>query len=216
MIRLKLLITLGFIFSYILLVAQDNTYDVYIEAKQELKDGSFTDQIDGSAPCLIHFKAYPRESNLFYTWRIYNKKDPDNPTLKYTDRDIKYTFEEAGAYIVRLEIADLSSDWSAEAEPISFEISESFLDTSPNYFSPNSSPGVNDEFKFKYKSLVKFKCTIFNRWGVKLYQWTDPDKGWDGTYKGKHVNPGVYYFVVEATGSDGKRYKEMGDINILR
>lgn len=201
------------ILNYSLLIAQEGDIDVYIEAKQELKDGSFTDQLGGSAPCTIHFNAHP--DNLYYTWRIYDKNDLSSPLLKYTDKSFKYTFEKAGSYVVKLEVADLASDWVTEAEPISFGISESSLKM-PNYFSPNDSPGVNDVFKAEHESIIKFKCTIFNRWGVKLYQWTDPDQGWDGTYKGKHVKPGVYYYVVEAVGSDGKKYKEMGDINILR
>ena len=41
-------------------------------------------------------------------------------------------------------------------------------------------------------------------------------KGWDGKYKGKYVKPGVYYYVIEAKGADGKEYKKKGDINILR
>ncbi|WP_101688978.1 gliding motility-associated C-terminal domain-containing protein [Dysgonomonas massiliensis] len=214
MIRSTLFI-LGTLFCYIFSFAQENTSEVYIEAKQELKDGSFTDQIGGSAPCLIHFNAFPQGTGYYHTWRIYDKTDTNTPILKYTDQDITYTFDKAGTYIVKLEVADLSSDWVVDADPISFEIWESYLRI-PNYFSPNDSPGINDEFKIEYKSLVKFRCTIFNRWGVKLYQWTDPDQGWDGTYKGKHVKPGVYYCVVEAVGSDGKRYKEMADINILR
>ena len=30
------------------------------------------------------------------------------------------------------------------------------------------------------------------------------------------VKPGVYYYVLEALGSDGKKYKLSGDINIIR
>ena len=32
----------------------------------------------------------------------------------------------------------------------------------------------------------------------------------------KYVQPGVYFYVIEAEGSDGIKYKEKGDINILR
>ena len=75
---------------------------------------------------------------------------------------------------------------------------------------------MNDEFRVVYKSLVKFSCWIFNSWGQVLYHWTDPAKGWDGKKGGKYVSPGVYYYVIEAEGSDGIIYKKKGDINIFR
>jgi hypothetical protein len=47
-------------------------------------------------------------------------------------------------------------------------------------------------------------------------EFTDPSSGWDGTYHGKLVDTGVYFYVVTATGSDGVKYKKRGDISILR
>lgn len=48
---------------------------------------------------------------------------------------------------------------------------------------------------------VKFKAWIFNRWGLQMYYWTDPAQGWDGKKGGKYVQPGVYFYVIEAEGS---------------
>jgi hypothetical protein len=45
---------------------------------------------------------------------------------------------------------------------------------------------------------------------------TDPSQGWDGTYNGKLVPAGVYYYVIKASGTDGQTYKLSGDINILK
>lgn len=88
--------------------------------------------------------------------------------------------------------------------------------TCPNVFSPGVSIGVNDVWKVSYRSIVDFHCWIFNRWGNKIIEFTDPAEGWDGTYHGKLVSPGVYYYVIQARGSDGKNYKLSGDINIIR
>ena len=153
----------------------------------------------------------------YFDWKIYNTKDPENPILERKDRDInEYEFIDSGTYRVVFEIADRSSQCvSTPPYEKAFNIAESFLDA-PNYFSPGDSPGSNDEFRVVYRSLVQFKCTIFNRWGVKIYEWTDPDKGWDGRHNGRYVAPGVYFYVIQAKGSEGKTYKKKGDINILR
>ena len=49
-----------------------------------------------------------------------------------------------------------------------------------------------------------------------MYYWKDPSKGWDGKKGGKYVPHGVYFYVIEATGSDGKPIKKKGSINIFR
>lgn len=101
-----------------------------------------------------------------------------------------------------------------ESETYKVFIGESKLDI-PNAFSPGSSPGVNDEWKVSYKSIVTYKCTIFNRWGKKLFESSDPSQGWDGMVGGKVVPPGVYFYVIKAVGADGVKYDRAGDINII-
>lgn len=52
--------------------------------------------------------------------------------------------------------------------------------------------------------------------GQKLYEWTDPATGWDGTYRGKPVKEGVYFCLVKAKGADGVVYNIKRDVNLLR
>ena len=87
----------------------------------------------------------------------------------------------------------------------------------PNAFSPNGD-GINDVYKAKkgWQSITEFHAYIFNRWGQKLYEWSDPDGGWDGTYKGKEVKQGVYFCLVKAKGADGRNYNIKTDVNLLR
>jgi gliding motility-associated-like protein len=63
---------------------------------------------------------------------------------------------------------------------------------------------------------VEFRASIYNRWGQKLYSWTDPYDGWDGTFNGKPVKQGVYYVNVVAKGADGYEYHIRRDVNLLR
>ena len=63
---------------------------------------------------------------------------------------------------------------------------------------------------------MEFHAYIFNRWGQKLFEWTNPADGWDGKYKGKDVAQGVYFVFVKAKGADGKTYNIKRDVNLLR
>ena len=70
----------------------------------------------------------------------------------------------------------------------------------PNAFTPNGD-GLNDIFKGKPVGLSQFSfLKIFNRYGQEIFSTTDYNKGWDGTWKGKIQNSGVY--VVIASGID--------------
>ncbi len=89
--------------------------------------------------------------------------------------------------------------------------------TFPNAFSPNCE-GINDFFKPNaFESIVDFHATIYNRWGQKIYEWNDVrGDGWDGTFNGKDVKPGVYYILVKARGADGRDFAIKKDVNLLR
>lgn len=188
----------------------------YILAQQENSSGTLqSDTIGGSAPAAISFTGYANTPTAYYlTWFIYKSTDLINYIDRYTGKEINYKFSLAGDYVIKLEVANETST-CIDISSVKLNISESELEV-PNFFTPLDSPGSNDEFRVKYKSLIRFNCSIFNRWGNKIYQWNDPSKGWDGKYKGKYVNPGVYYYVIEAEGAEGKKYKKSGDINILR
>ena len=100
-------------------------------------------------------------------------------------------------------------------ERFTVTVSESKL-IFPNAFSPNGDE-YNPIFKAKeYQSIVEFHAYIFNRWGQKLYDWTDPAGGWDGTYNGKDVKEGVYFLLCKAKGADGREYNIKKDVNLLR
>lgn len=201
---------------------ESNTYTAiavkgYIETEQTSvnTDNEVSDELGGSAPAEIKFYGYANEpATLYYTWFIYNLKNPNDLVARYTDKNISYTFRESGEYKIILEVANRSSS-CPDTTSVNFSIDESKLEI-PNYFSPGQNGETIKEFRVYYKSLVKFKCSIFNRWGNKIYEWTDPSKGWDGKYKGSYVSTGVYFYVITAEGSDGKKYKKGGDINVLR
>ncbi len=88
--------------------------------------------------------------------------------------------------------------------------------TIPNVFSPNND-GINDEFKIKTKKITAFNCKIYDRWGILVAELTQPNETWNGhTTSGKEAKNGVYYYVIIATGEDGKKYDEKGYVQLVR
>lgn len=64
----------------------------------------------------------------------------------------------------------------------------------PNVFTPNGD-NINDRLIAKTSGLVeKVDFKLFNRNGLLIFSTNQPRIDWDGTYKGKIVSPGVYFY----------------------
>jgi gliding motility-associated-like protein len=86
----------------------------------------------------------------------------------------------------------------------------------PNFLTPNGD-NENDEFKITHFGIVNFRCTIYNRWGNKIYEWTDVSKGWDGkTNNGSMSAEGIYYYDLFARGYDNIEYNKHGSVTLMK
>jgi gliding motility-associated-like protein len=57
---------------------------------------------------------------------------------------------------------------------------------------------------------------VFNRWGEKVFETSDKEIGWDGTFKGEALNTGVYVYRLEGKTFEGKSYSAKGNITLIR
>lgn len=86
----------------------------------------------------------------------------------------------------------------------------------PNAFSPNND-GLNDKFGGITGGNPKtYKLQIFDRWGKLVFISYNVNDKWDGTFKDKPCDGGVYFFTIEATCHDGTPYKKKGDVTLIR
>ncbi len=175
----------------------------------------------GDAPATIKFHMSPKHTAGYdagYKWEFRKDDESADPFITRNDTLTTYTFIESGTFIIK-GLCYLNNDDEPYSSTFSVSIPTSILDF-PNAFSPNND-NINDYYNAKKgaKSLIEFHAYIFNRWGQKLYEWTDPytqSKGWDGKYNGKDVAQGVYFLYCEAKGADGRIYTFRQDVNLLR
>jgi gliding motility-associated-like protein len=92
----------------------------------------------------------------------------------------------------------------------------------PSAFSPDDD-GINDLLTIYagkgVRSIIRFM--IFDRWGNQIYvdgpfQPNDPAHGWNGRFKGKHMNPAVFVYHAEVELVDGRIVMIKGDVALLR
>lgn len=78
----------------------------------------------------------------------------------------------------------------------------------PNVFTPNFD-SINDIFKPYLDEIVELNFSIFNRYGNVIFETSRLNGFWDGrTTSGEPCKDGVYFCILNATGIDGKKYKE--------
>jgi gliding motility-associated-like protein len=85
----------------------------------------------------------------------------------------------------------------------------------PNAFSPNGD-GENDQL-YVYSSVAdEILFRVFDRWGEKIFESTSINDGWDGTFRGKLVDPDVYDYYLKAVCFDGEENIIKGNITLIR
>ena len=57
---------------------------------------------------------------------------------------------------------------------------------------------------------------IFDRWGEKVFETSDPKHGWDGYYLDKLMNTGVYVYTITAIIFNGQEVKKNGNVTLVR
>jgi gliding motility-associated-like protein len=82
----------------------------------------------------------------------------------------------------------------------------------PNVFTPNGD-GINDKWEIKYlESYPGCTVQIFNSYGQLVFESTGY-KAWDGTFKGKQVPAGTYYYIINPKNG---RKQMSGFVDIVR
>jgi gliding motility-associated-like protein len=78
--------------------------------------------------------------------------------------------------------------------------------------------GTNRIFKpvgeFLYADEYRF--TIYNRWGQRLFETSDFNQGWDGTYQNSPVPEGVYVYDILIVSGFDEPFRRRGTITVVR
>ena len=158
------------------------------------------------------------------------QQNPFNPTLNYmwdfgtgkiTDTSLmmnpKFAYSrDTGVYQIKLLVTsnhgcvDTASQW--------IHIGPDIIVFIPDVFTPNEEgPGFNETFIPVATNFKTFKMTIYNRWGEKLFETNDINKGWNGkTADGTKCMQDVYVFNVTVTSFEDIDYKYNGTITLIR
>lgn len=85
----------------------------------------------------------------------------------------------------------------------------------PNAFSPDGD-GNNDILYVRGIFIEDLQLLIFDRWGNLVFETRSQENGWDGTYKERKLDPGVYAYYLKITCYNQMLFTKKGNITLIR
>ena len=97
----------------------------------------------------------------------------------------------------------------AKSQIVMFDTNDSISNIIlPNVFTPNFD-SINDVFRPYLDEIKEVNFSIYNRYGSLICETARVYGFWDGrTTSGEPCTDGTYFCVLNATGIEGKKYKE--------
>ncbi|MEZ4925638.1 MAG: PKD domain-containing protein [Saprospiraceae bacterium] len=128
-----------------------------------------------------------------------------------------YSFPDTGNYSIRLIVTH--PEGCKDSLTKYLDIRPEVRWYMPNAFTPNAD-GKNEGFLGKgfLEGATGFNMSIWNRWGEKVFETSDPTEAWNGRQNntGGMSDPGVYVYVVTFTGPRGENHEYKGYATLIR
>ena len=175
------------------------------------------------APAAIEIKYYETGSLMIE----YSVDDGDIAEINWYNgqgeligqgKSIEFNEQRNSIYTVEL----ITNDECNVSQKIEIRVDTSADVYVPNIFSPNGD-GSNDLFWIhgEDNDIMIESLLIYDRWGSLVYEAEDmpvgeSSRGWDGTFNGQDVNPGVYIYVLEIRTAVDELLVKSGDITVVR
>jgi gliding motility-associated-like protein len=118
-------------------------------------------------------------------------------------------------YVVTLTDANGCTDTDFATVYIAIECGDLFI---PTAFSPNGD-NMNSLFRIKINpSCVKeMSLKVYDRWGEVIFQTESPTGSWDGKYKDKDLDSGVFVYTLDIKlNSETELKKYSGNVTLIK
>lgn len=168
------------------------------------------------------FVANPTHTNIYNPLILFTDTSQGviNQTVDMGDGTIlssvppDYTYGGYGTFVVT-QIA-ISTNGCSDTARQTIVIDPDYTFYIPNTFTPNGDIH-NEVFKPVSFGIYDYTMVIYDRWGVEIMETHDPEKGWDGKYRGQKCPEDVYVYKIEFTPlTDPYPRKLSGVIRLVR
>lgn len=143
----------------------------------------------------------------------YILKSPSDNT-RWFDNDISQSKRVSSTGLYWALILDANGCEITDSVYVQFNI-KSFV---PKVFSPNDD-GINDCFTPFFSAIdeiVKYRFSVFDRWGNHVFATTSKDDCWNGRNREKECSSGIYVYFVEISTKHCGGTMLKGDLTLIK
>lgn len=140
--------------------------------------------------------------------------DMGDGTIFINDTILNYLYLQPGDYVISMTAYDFKcNNIGTISEKVQFTgvYEDVFV---PNAFTPNGD-GNNDVLYVRGLGITEVQFAVYDRWGEKVFETNEQDKGWDGKYEGMLADPGVFVYYLNIVYCDGQKYFEKGNVTLI-
>lgn len=154
---------------------------------------------------------------------VYNGNGGTNFLWDFGDGNISnennpsHLFEVDGFYTISMQTTDANG--CEDTTSLTIEVLLQPVVYLPNAFMPEGT-SQNSRFRGYGIGITGAELSVFNRWGTLLFFSNDINEitisGWDGSYKGKPANQGVYAYKIKASFYNNTTFEKLGTVTLIR
>lgn len=136
----------------------------------------------------------------------------------YTD-DVSQLLQGQGVFSYYIQAIEGGGDTYGFTEMSLSNIAEGYQDSKifiPNAFFPEGHRNMVFIPVTTYVDYSDYKFQVFNRMGLMMFSTTDIKEGWDGTYKGRLCEFGVFVYQIQFKSSRGEYIDLKGSVTLMR
>lgn len=161
-------------------------------------------------PCLeagVSFHAADTGAGVRYAWDF-------GDGLTASQQSPVHVFPDTGHYAIKLVVSEnCCTDTVMKVVHVNFCAANNYY--VPTAFSPNDD-GLNDLFQVYGNTITTMYLTIYDRWGERLFESTDVNNGWDGKFRGRKMDNGVFAYTLSLGFRNGEAAQVAGSFLLVR
>ncbi|MTK52338.1 T9SS type B sorting domain-containing protein [Paludibacter sp.] len=142
-----------------------------------------------------------QEPSVLYNWTF-----GDNTGVSTGNSVIHYYNQNLPSALYTIALKDSDTVYGCTNSGTTSILLEPFV---PNVFTPNGDE-YNDYF------MPNYEMDVYDRYGILVYSGTKESNGWDGSYKGKRLEPDTYFYIIHYTDYNNQKQTIKGYITLIR